>query len=461
MSVTYPTIPKKNNPTLSVSQLNRLARLLLEENFPAVLVEGEISNFSVPASGHWYLTLKDANSQVRCAMFRNRNMLMRLRPKDGMKVLVKAKLSLYEGRGDYQLLLENMEERGAGALRQAFEILKIRLQQEGLFDAQHKKPLPALPRHIAVITSPTGAAIHDIISVLQRRFPAIEITIIPVAVQGVNAATEIISALQLVNSRTGCLHDVELILLGRGGGSLEDLWSFNDEGLARAIFASTLPVISAVGHDSDFTIADFVADVRAATPSAAAELISGHQDAYRQLLLALQKQLLTLIQSHIEQLQLNLVSLRKQLRHPGYRLQEQVQRLDELETRFKRAINTQLQNSRHHVALHQAGLLSHNPQRKVQQKVQQVQHLHQQLTSKLRGNLLKYEQQIQIQSRALHAVSPLATLARGYAIASTKNGAVITNYEQVEPGVTIHTRLDQGEIISTVVASHAQTALQE
>ena len=276
-----PISASRDNNVLTVSQLNRLARGLLEDHFPAVTVQGEISNFAQPASGHWYLTLKDSAAQVRCAMFRNRNMFVRFKPKDGIQVTVKAKLSLYEGRGDYQLLLESMEDGGAGALRQAFEKLYQKLQAEGLFAAERKKPLPPMPSHIAVITSPTGAAVRDVISVFRRRFPATQLTIVPVSVQGQPAATEMIAALARVNARQGCLADVDTILLTRGGGSLEDLWCFNDEALARAIHASALPVVSAVGHEIDFTIADFVADVRAATPSAAAELLSPSREHMR------------------------------------------------------------------------------------------------------------------------------------------------------------------------------------
>jgi exodeoxyribonuclease VII large subunit len=428
-----------------------MARLLLEENFPTVLVEGEISNLSIPASGHWYLTLKDQNAQVRCAMFRNRNMLLRMRPKDGMQVLVKARLSLYEGRGDYQLLLEHMEETGAGALRRNFEILKARLQAEGLFALERKKNIPTLPLHIAVITSRTGAAILDIISVFKRRFPATVLTIIPVAVQGTAAAAEIIRALQLVNTRAGCLADVEVILLSRGGGSLEDLWSFNDEGLARAIFASVLPVVSAVGHDSDFTIADFVADIRAATPSAAAELLSQHQDEWRQLLQRKEMQLLAHIEAKLQSLQQRLLHLRKQLRHPGRRLQEQAQRLDEMEMRIRRAIRMRLQTLQQKTALLQAGLLNNSPQNALQQKRQQLQHLKQRLGSAITGQLQHRQMQVREQSRALHTVSPLATLARGYAIATTAEGAVITSYDQIGPDATIHTRLAAGKIISKVL----------
>lgn len=425
--------------------------MLLEENFPTVLVEGEISNLSIPASGHWYLTLKDQNAQVRCAMFRNRNMLLRMRPKDGMQVVVKARLSLYEGRGDYQLLLEHMEETGAGALRRNFEILKARLQAEGLFATERKKQIPALPLHIAVITSPTGAAILDIISVLKRRFPAIAITIIPVAVQGTLAAEEIIKAIGLVNARTGCLADVEVILLSRGGGSLEDLWSFNDEGLARAIHASLLPVVSAVGHDSDFTIADFVADIRAATPSAAAELLSQHQDEWRQLLQRNEARMFAQMQATLEELQQRLLRLRKQLRHPGRRLQEQAQRLDEMEMRGRRAIGMRIQTMKQKVALLHAGLLRNGPQNALQQKQQLLHHLQKRLKSAIAGQLQHLQMQVREQSRALQTVSPLATLARGYAITTTHEGAVVTSYEQIEPGATIHTRLANGEIRSKVL----------
>jgi exodeoxyribonuclease VII large subunit len=457
----YPPISKAQPSVLSVSQLNRMARLLLEENFPTVLVEGEISNLSIPASGHWYLTLKDQNAQVRCAMFRNRNMLLRLRPKDGMQVLVKARLSLYEGRGDYQLLLEHMEETGAGALRRNFEILKARLLSEGLFAPERKKQLPALPAHIAVITSPTGAAILDIISVLKRRFPATVVTIVPVAVQGASSAGEIIKALQLVNTRAGCLTDVDVILLSRGGGSLEDLWSFNDEGLARAIVNSLLPVVSAVGHDSDFTIADFVADVRAATPSAAAELLSPHQDEYRQLLRAHKIRLRNCIQAKLQDVQQRLVRSRKRLRHPGSRLREQAQRLDELELRSRRALRLHLQAMKQQIALLRAGLSNNNPKNALLHKQQSLKHLRQRLASAIGRYLQNCQTQIREKSRALQAVSPLATLARGYAITTTAKGAVVTSYEQVEPGATIHTRLARGAITSKVLESQSNDNKQE
>ena len=407
MSPSPPSTSRDNRNILTVSQLNRLARMLLEDSFPAVLVEGEISNLSIPSSGHWYLTLKDEQAQIRCAMFRNRNMLLRFKPKDGMQVIVKARLSIYEGRGDYQLNVEHMEQAGAGALQRAFELLKARLLQEGLFDVAHKQPLPTLPRHVAVITSPTGAAVRDIISVFRRRFPATQLTIIPVMVQGEQSAADMVRALHTINARLGCLEDVDVILLARGGGSLEDLWSFNDEGLARAIHASTLPVVSAVGHETDFTIADFVADVRAATPSAAAELLCPHQDDYQLVLQSLARKLQGNMSLRLKQLQLLLGRLGRQLRHPGRRLQEQSQRLDGLELRARRAMRTVLQRK----------------------------------TLELRE-----------QGHALHTVSPLATLARGYAIV-TEGEQVLTSYEQTKPGATITTRLAKGVIRSKVEAS--------
>jgi exodeoxyribonuclease VII large subunit len=451
MSLLSPDTNNDKRKILSVSQLNRLARMLLEESFPAVMVEGEISNLSIPSSGHWYLTLKDEQAQIRCAMFRNRNMFLRFRPKDGMQVVVKAKLSVYEGRGDYQLIVEHMEPAGAGALQRAFELLKAKLLHEGLFDAGRKKPLPALPCHIAVITSPTGAAIRDVISVFRRRFPCTQLTIVPVVVQGEQSAADLCRALATVNARLGCLHDVDVILLTRGGGSLEDLWSFNDEKLARAIHASLLPVVSAVGHETDFTIADFVADVRAATPSAAAELLSPHQDDYHRRLQLQFRKLHGHMTQRLKDLQLQVKNVGRQLRHPGRRLQEQAQRLDGLELRAKRALHTYLKQAWHRVALLQSGLLRHSPDLTLAQRRQQTVYLAQRLQAAMRASLQQRMQNLREQSRALHTVSPLATLGRGYAIV-TQDDKVLTSYEQTAPGATIRTRLAHGVLLSKVEA---------
>lgn len=436
----------------TVSQLNRLARMLLEDHFPAVLVEGEISNFACPASGHWYLTLKDAGGQLRCAMFRNRNMFVRLKPKDGMRVLVRGKLSLYEGRGDYQLILDQMEETGAGALRRAFEQLQARLQAEGLFDAARKRALPTLPRHLAVLTSPTGAAIHDVLSVLKRRCPGLPVTIVPIPVQGAQAAADIIAALQLVNRRQGCLADVDLVLLTRGGGSLEDLWCFNDEGLARAIAASELPVISAVGHEVDFTIADFVADLRAPTPSAAAELLSPHQDSWRQSVQVLQGKLFYLQRQQLANLRQHLLRTRKRLQHPGRRLQEQAQRLDELELRLRRGMQQHLQQQRSQLRLLRQGLALHAPDRQLALLQQRLAGLPPRLLRAWRTSLQTWRNALQARAHALETVSPLATLARGYSITSTSDGKILRSCEALQPGATIRTRLAGGSIDSVVQA---------
>src|ERR1700691_2609530 len=252
----------------SVSRLNREARVLLERGFGTLWLEAEISNFSRPSSGHWYFSLKDAAAQVRCAMFRQRNMLANLVPRDGQKVLVRARIGLYEPRGEFQLIVDHIEDAGLGALKRQSEELSARLAAEGLFALERKRPLPALPKRIGVITSPTGAAVRDIVHVLARRFVGVAVLIHPVSVQGASAAAEIIAALKLAGERAEC----DVLILARGGGSLEDLWAFNDEALARAIAASPIPVISGIGHETDFTIADFAADVRAPTPSAAAEI---------------------------------------------------------------------------------------------------------------------------------------------------------------------------------------------
>lgn len=439
-------------PILSVSQLNRLAKGLLEDHFPSVLVEGEISNLATPASGHWYLTLKDGAAQIRCAMFRNRNMFVRPRPKDGQKVLVKGKLSLYEGRGDYQLIIDQMEETGAGALRREFELLKQRLQAEGLFDDAHKQPLPTLPRHLAIITSPTGAAVRDVLQVLQRRFPALPVTIIPVSVQGQSSAAEICTALALVNQRQGCLATVDLVLLTRGGGSLEDLWSFNDEKLARAIHASQLPVISAVGHEVDFTIADFVADVRAPTPSAAAEILSPDQATWLQRLQKTESRLWQLQQNRLRAWQQELRMLSKRLQHPGRRLQEQSQRIDDMEARLRRSMANKLLQEQRRIRSAQQALSVLTPRHQLQALQQRITHLQQRLLRASATNLAGLRKHLMATAHALDTVSPLATLARGYSITTDADGTVLSRVEQVRSGATIRTRLAHGNLVSIVTS---------
>ena len=334
-----PTTKSYAENILSVSSLNRMARSLLESNFPAVIVEGEISNLAIPSSGHWYLTLKDKSSQIRCAMFVNRNRMVRFKPQNGNQIIVRGRLSIYEGRGDYQLLLDGMEEAGDGALQRAFEQLKAKLLGEGLFADTQKQTMLSHYQHVGVITSATGAAIQDILSVFARRFPATRITLLPVAVQGKDAADEIVNAIQLANKLTEKL-GIEALIIGRGGGSLEDLQAFNEERVARAIFASELPICSAVGHEVDFTIADFVADLRAPTPSAAAEQLSPDQAEYFELLFTYNTQFQSAIKLAIRQGTQRLVWIAKQLKHPDRRLQEQAQNLDRLDLRLRKAMKT-------------------------------------------------------------------------------------------------------------------------
>ena len=298
---------------LSVSNLNKMARGLLESNFPAVAVKGEISNLATPASGHWYLTLKDKTSQLRCAMFAGRNRFVRFKPQNGNQIIVWGKLSIYEGRGDYQLIVDSMEEAGDGALRRAFEDLKRKLQAEGLFSEEHKQEIYSYYDHIGVITSSSGAVIQDILSVFERRFPATKITLFPVAVQGADAPGEIIRAIELANQHQQKL-GIEALIVGRGGGSLEDLQAFNEESVARAIFYSELPITSAVGHEVDFTIADFVADLRAPTPSAAAEQMSPHQAEYFDTFVAYRENLASKLRAILSQATQNLHWLAKQLK---------------------------------------------------------------------------------------------------------------------------------------------------
>jgi exodeoxyribonuclease VII large subunit len=436
---------------LSVTSLNRLARSLLESSFPSVLVEGEISNFSVPGSGHWYLTLKDAGSQIRCAMFRNRNMTVRFRPGNGAQVIVRGRLSIYEGRGDYQLIIDSMEPAGAGALQRAFEELKAKLAAEGLFDQVHKKAMPEHCCHAGVITSGTGAAFHDILSVFGRRFPAIRITLLPVSVQGAEAPTAIVRAIETANRRAKEL-GIDVLIVGRGGGSLEDLQAFNQESVARAIFASELPIVSAVGHEIDFTIADFVADLRAPTPSAAAELLSPDQEEYFQLLAGYELTLQGLAAQRLNAVKQQLLWLLKRLKHPGRRLQEHAQTLDMLEGRLLRAILHRLRHASGRVRQMRGELLQHSPVNRLKQFCQHQSGLQQRLHRAARQLLKTKQAQLLNVSRGLDAVSPLYTLSRGYSITYDEQSRVVRDSRSVTPGSRLSTVLKHGRVYSQVTA---------
>ena len=388
----------------TVSRLNREARLLLEGSFPALWIEGELSGFKAHSSGHWYFSLKDATAQIRCAMFRPQNRLLTFLPKDGMHVVLNARISLYEGRGEYQLIVEHMEEAGVGKLRQEFEALKKRLADKGLFDTAHKKSLPDFPQSIGIITSPTGAAIKDILSVLKRRYAWAPVIIYPTLVQGETAAANIVHAIQQANRRREC----DVLVLTRGGGSLEDLWCFNDERVAHAIFQSEIPIVSAVGHEIDFTIADFVADLRAATPSAAAELITPDKEELSATLRHEEKQLIRFIKHKILQLRQHIQWTQKHLQqqHPKRRLIEQEQQLDFYELKLVTALEKILRSKKESLA---------------------------KLATKL------------------DVLSPLATLQRGFSITTrVHDQEVLQDARQIKIGEKIRVRLMQGQLECTV-----------
>ncbi|MFI4869536.1 MAG: exodeoxyribonuclease VII large subunit [Steroidobacterales bacterium] len=404
-----PAAPGASAPTraiYSVSKLNREVRLLLESGIGQIWVQGEISNLARPSSGHWYFSLKDRDAQLRCAMFRTRNTLCRFAPREGQLVIAYGRVSLYEPRGDYQLLIELLEDAGHGALQRAFEELKARLAAEGLFASERKRALPAVPRRIGVITSPSGAAIRDVLHILARRFPAAAVLIYPVPVQGAAAAPAIAAALDLASARAEC----DVLIVTRGGGSLEDLWAFNDERVARAIHRCAIPVVTGIGHEIDFTIADFVADLRAPTPSGAAELVTPDGRAWLQRLSQLGARFSAGMRRQLqpEQTRFAAVTRRLQQAHPGARLSQYSQRLDQLEGRLLFAL--------------QSGLAAHAAR-------------------------------LESAARALQGISPLATLGRGFAVITrSADGALVTSSGQLAVGETFDATLAQGSLHASVLS---------
>jgi exodeoxyribonuclease VII large subunit len=445
-STSLPARPDRD--IYSVSRLNREVRVLLERGFGSLWLEAEISNFARPGSGHWYFSLKDAAAQVRCAMFRQRNMLCAFTARDGQKVLVRARIGLYEPRGEYQLIVDHMEDAGLGVLKRQFEELSAKLKQEGLFAAARKRPLPSLPRRIGIITSPTGAAVRDILHVLARRFPATAVLIYPVAVQGAQAAAEIVAALEAAGRRAEC----DVLILARGGGSLEDLWSFNDERLARAIVASPIPVITGIGHEIDFTIADFAADVRAPTPSAAAELVVPDAEEWRNAFVQfgarLQRGVRRRLEEHRERLRW--LTGRAALASPAARLGAQAQRLDELEQSMVRALRRRLQEHRERLRWLAGRAALVGPSTRLTQQRLRLENLAQQLFRASRRIIGSRREKLLPLIRTLNAVSPLATLERGYAIVSVEGGEILRNAADVKPGTIIDARLAQGRIRARV-----------
>ena len=441
------------NDVFTVSQLNQRAKQLLEITFSSVKVEGEISNLSRPSSGHWYFTLKDKGAQVRCAMFRSRTAQIKFQPKEGDQIIVRGKVSLYENRGDYQLIVDAMKPAGEGQLQQAFIQLKQKLGAEGLFNPEHKRALPAAIKRIAVITSPTGAAIHDILTVLKRRFPAIEVDIYPVQVQGQDAAQQMIWSINQANSdaRNATKEQAtDVIIIGRGGGSIEDLWSFNDEQLARTIFHSDLPIVSAVGHEVDFTIADFVADIRAPTPSAAAEMLSPNREEYLSRLQALSARLENSIQQQLQNKQWQLQSAQRGLQHPGDKLSQYAQTLDMLELRMQQSQKNNLDRLLKKLTQSQQRLQQQSPVNKLQQIETQLGYFQQRLRNAMKQLLSNKAERLQQNALLLNAVSPLQTLGRGYAILQTPTEVVIRDSHDVKKGDLISARIGHGSLELTV-----------
>jgi len=439
-----------NNPiaareVYTPSALTRFVRDLLEDSLPLIWLEGEISNFSKPASGHLYFTLKDSAAQVRCAMFKPKSTWLRFKPADGMRVLARARVSLYEARGEFQLIVDSLEEAGEGALQRAFEQLKATLAAQGLFDAALKRPIPTWPRRIGVITSPTGAAVRDVLSVIARRFPLAEVEILPVPVQGKEAAAAMVAMLRAASA--AARHDV--LLLTRGGGSLEDLWAFNDETLARAIRASTIPVVSAVGHEIDFTIADFAADLRAPTPSAAAELLVPDVSAITRTLERdhgrLQQRMRRTLEARTQRLDHLLARINAQ--RPQARLARAGERLAALHTRLRDRSGAGIERRAARVAQLRTRLLAQHPKLRLLRDAQRAQAFDERLRHAIAHAFERGRARIGELARTLHAVSPLATLERGYAIVlERESGRVVRSVTQATAGAELRVRLIDGDV---------------
>lgn len=436
-------------PVYSVTQLNREVRTLIEHGLPALWVTGEISNLARPASGHLYFTLKDEQAQVRCAMFRNAARTLRHRPENGQQVLLHARAGLYEARGEFQLVAEHMELAGDGLLLRRFEELKRRLAAEGLFDARHKQPLPELPRSIGVITSPSGAAIRDILHILCRRFPGIPVVLHPVQVQGEQAKTDIVTALRRAGERSDC----DVLILARGGGSLEDLWSFNEEIVVRAIHACPLPVITGIGHETDFTLADLAADLRAPTPSGAAELAVPDWRQWEERIEVLVRRGKRSLEHELERRAARAGELDRRLQrtHPGFVLGQRLQRLDDLTERLQDSMRRRLELHRHNMTHATSRLRAAAPHLMLLRRHEQVVRLQLRMTAAIRSSLAHAGSRLAVAAAGLQSVSPLATLERGYAIVTdASSGKVLRRSRDLAPGQRISGRLADGSFEATL-----------
>jgi exodeoxyribonuclease VII large subunit len=427
---------------LTPSQLNTLARDLLEGSFPLIWVEGELGNVARPASGHLYFNLKDARAQVRCAMFKPKSTWLKFHPREGLRVLARGRVTLYEARGEYQLVLDHMEEAGEGALRRAFDELRARLAAEGVFDEDRKRPLPAFPRRIGLITSPTGAVVRDVLSVLSRRLPLAEVDVLPVPVQGATAAAQIRGML----SRAIASERYDVLVLARGGGSLEDLWAFNDEQLARAIAASPVPVVSAIGHETDFSLADFAADVRAPTPSVAAELLVPHRAELTTRLIGLQRRLQRLQADRLRQLAqgADRAMLRLQALRPQARLDLLRRRQHDAHRRLQALLRNRLEADRARLRHADAVLRAWRPGRRLALLADRLAGLRLRPRAALATRLQRDALRLRGLARSLESVSPLATIARGYAILQKPDGRIVRSVHDAQPGEALDARLHDG-----------------
>ena len=441
---------------LSVSDLNRQAKTLLEDGLARVWVAGEMSNVARPASGHVYFSLKDERAQIRCAWFRQRQRGPAINLKNGDQVLAFGKVSLYEARGDYQLIVEQLESAGEGELRRRFEALKKQLSAEGLFDEDKKRALPALPKRIGIVTSPSGAAVRDILTVLRRRFPAVPVVIYPAAVQGETAKYALVDAIDRAGKRGEC----DVLIVGRGGGSLEDLWPFNEETVARAIAACPIPVVSAVGHEVDVTIADFVADVRAPTPSGAAELVVPDQAEWRRQLDRLSARIALTGRRYLEDRYQAVDWLSRRLTRgsPAAMVARQRAWLANLRQVMIAAIRHELGVRARRIENGRSQLFRQSPAIRVQRSIGAVEALGARLNAAGKARLNRQRHRLRVAARALDSVSPLATLDRGYAIVTAADdGRILTSAEDVAAGDAIRARLAEGELEATVTRKHEDT----
>jgi exodeoxyribonuclease VII large subunit len=425
----------------TVSQLTLLIKSHLEEEFSDVWLEGEISNFRAPNSGHLYFTLKDASTQIRAVFFRSAARTLRFLPKDGLQVICRGRVTVYEPRGEYQMVLDYMEPKGVGALQLAFEQLKEKLLKEGLFDEARKKPIPVLPRKVGVVTSPTGAALRDILNVVRRRFANLDILVAPAAVQGERAVPEIIEGIQDLNLR----EDIDVIILARGGGGIEDLWAFNDEAVARAIAASRIPIISAIGHEIDFTIADFVADLRAPTPSAAAERVIQSKEEFQRHLESLHRRVYQTMVSRLNLLKTKLASWKRALPKPLLDVQRSIQRLDDLNLRFRQAMVRCFREQKGQLESLLRHLLLFNPSYRIQDQKRRLEELSQSLGRGLRHGLRFRKTHMEGLFSRLHTLSPLGVLGRGYSITlKLPELSVVRTSKDVQIGDQVQVKLQEG-----------------